>query len=111
MSSASLHNVLAALSLNTKQAVPAPSVLAAELIVDALFPSSPLNPGAAHYRLKAKGWLSPLLASEPGISLADLGVRTQALVEVSPAIKNELGGLSGRLNSLVQQSALEQIDF
>lgn len=84
---------------------PADAPVAAALIVEAVLPRAENNPGATFYRLKAEGWLSLLLASEPGLSVDQLAARVMALAAISERIKGELGGLAGRLQGLVTQVA------
>ena len=79
------------------------SVIAA-LIMEALLPQQEPTPGAVHYRMKAQRWLVLLLDSEPGMSLQQLAERVQGLAAISQHIKEEVGGLSARLQLVARQA-------
>lgn len=74
--------------------------IAAAVIVTALTPVQKVSAGSEFYRIKAEDWLALLLASEPGMSLETLAARVSALASVSDGVKQELGGLAGRLATL-----------
>jgi len=75
--------------------------IAASRIAATVLPGQPESAGSIYYRLKAEGWLSLLLASEPGMSLKQLAERVQSLSDISEKIKGELGGIAGRLHLMV----------
>lgn len=73
---------------------------AATAILATIIPTMERAIGMEQYFSCARGWLTQILLVEPKLSLRLLTERLRALREISPEMRQALGGIAGRMTLL-----------